>query len=334
MFGDEPSREKFGKPVKTFLHYVRKIPRDVVTSVAVLVFAVIGTMLLIPSQAATPTASYEAEAGTRSGNATAVSDSSASGASAVKFSATASFQANCINKPSDCGYPDATNTGPQPGVPLANSGCVTAGTNGQTVEKLNITDCNITVNADNVTIKNVRITGCTYYPIDYSGHTGLVIQDTEIDSTCSQTTAGMSFDNYTAIRMHVHGSADGFKANSNVTIRDSYIHDLWVTADSHNDGTQSTGGSNVTLTHNTYDVGTGGVCIQFGSSDSGWNVSDNLFHCNGWMINGGPSVNNSSFTNNRFAKVPGGYGPASFGGTNITWTGNFYDDTGVAITSH
>lgn len=296
-----------------------------------------GIIVLSASAAYAMTNSYmsrELETATVTAPASSVSDTFASGSSAVRFSAAGGFQANCISVPSSCGYPDATNTGVPAGTTLTNSGCVTVNTNGATIQNLNITDCNITVNANNVTIKNVKISGCTYYPIDYSGYTGLVVQDTEINSTCEQTTAGMSFDNYTAIRMHVHGSADGFKGNNNVDIQDSYIHDLWVTADSHNDGIQSTGGSNVTLTHNTFDVGTGGVCVQFGSSDSGWNVSDNLFHCNGWMINGGTSVNSSSFTNNRFARVSGGYGPASFSGSNVTWTGNYWDDTGAAITNH
>lgn len=264
--------------------------------------------------------------------ATAVADASASGGSAVKFRPAGGFQANCINLPSACGYPDATNTGVPAGTTLTNSGCVTVNTNGATVQNLNITDCNITVNANNVTIKNVKISGCTYYPIDYSGHTGLVIQDTEINSTCEQTTAGMSFDNYTAIRMHVHGSADGFKANSNVTIQDSYIHDLWVTADSHNDGIQTTGGSNVTLTHNTVDVGAAGVCIQFGSTDTNWMVTNNLFHCSGWSINGSTGTSDSTFLNNRFARVPGWYGPSGLGSSpRITWSGNYYDDTGGVV---
>jgi hypothetical protein len=322
--------------------FVTKGFRDTLSSskklagaLAIVSIGAIGTVTLLATHAATPFVSAEPENGTATAPASIVADSTASGGLAVKFAAgTSGFQANCIVSPHVCGYPDATNTGVPAGTVLTNSGCVTVSTNGATVQNLNITDCNITVNANNVTIKNVKISGCTFYPIDYSSHTGLIIQDTEISSTCSQTTAGMSFDNYTAIRMHVHGTSDGFKADNNVTIRDSYIHDLWVTADSHNDGTQSTGGSTVTLQHNTYDVGTGGVCIQFGSSDSGWTVVDNLFHCNGWMINGGTSVNNSSFTNNRFAKVAGGYGPASFDGTGDTWTGNYYDDTGAAITDH
>lgn len=276
--------------------------------------------------------STETESATIASPAATVADASAASGSAVRFGAAGAFQANCINVPSACGYPDATNTGVPAGTTLTNSGCVTVNTNDATVQNLHITDCNITVNANNVTIKNVKISGCTYYPIDYSGHTGLVVQDTEIDSNCEQTTAGMSFDNYTAIRMHVHGSADGFKADSNAVIQDSYIHDLWVTADSHNDGVQTTGGSNVTLTHNTIDTDSQGVCVQFGPSDTDWMVTNNLFHCTGWSLNGSSGTANSSFLNNRFARVAGWYGPSGLGESqNITWSGNYFDDTGAVV---
>lgn len=272
----------------------------------------------------------EAEAGTRTSNVTVVSDGSASNGQAVAFSGGGGFQANCINAPSSCGYPDATNTGVPAGVTLTNSGSVTVNTNGAVIQNLNITDGQIVVNANNVTIRNVRITGCTYYPIDYaSGRTGLVIEDTEIAADCPQATACMSFSNYTARRVKCSGGSDGFKANSNVTIEDSYIYGLAVTQDSHNDGIQSTGGSNVTVRHNTIDTDTAGVAIQFGSSDTGWLVTNNLIRATGWAFNGSSSTSNSTFTNNRFAPVSGWYGPASLGGSGNVWSGNIYDTTGA-----
>lgn len=281
------------------------------------------------------TASFQAEAGTKLG-VTTISDASAAGGSAIQFGtvSTGGFKANCIVKPSDCGYPDATNTGVPAGTVLTNSGSVTVTQNGATVQNLNIANGGqIVVKANNVTIKNVKITGCTYYPIDYDNGTysGLVVQDTEIESTCSATTAGLSFGGYTARRVHVHGTADGFKADSNAVIEDSYIHDLWVTAESHNDGLQSMGGNNVTFRHNTCDTNTAGVCIQFGSSASNWLVTDNLVRAGGWAFNGGSNMSNNTFTNNRFVKVPGWYGAASIEGTGTIWSGNYYDDTGATV---
>ncbi|TAH32213.1 glycosyl hydrolase family protein [Candidatus Saccharibacteria bacterium] len=57
--------------------------------VAIMVFAIAGTLMLTLSQAATPVASYEAETGVRTGNASTLTDAAASAGSAVKFSATA-----------------------------------------------------------------------------------------------------------------------------------------------------------------------------------------------------------------------------------------------------
>jgi len=271
--------------------------------------------------------SQQVEGGTKSSSVQTVADTSASGSSVIKFNAAGGFQANCINVPSACGYPDATNTGVPAGATLTNSGCITVNTAGAVIQNLNIVDCNITVNANNVTIRNVRISGCTYYPIDYSGRTGLVVEDTTIAMDCDVATAALSFDNYIARRINVSGTADGFKANGNVTIEDSYIHDLAVTQDSHNDGIQTTGGSGVTVRHNTCKMAGQGVCIQFGPSDSGWLVTNNLFNGEGWIINGNNGTSNSTFTNNRFTRT--GFGPASITGSGNTWSGNYYDDNGA-----
>lgn len=242
------------------------------------------------------------------------------------------FVPNRINNPSAGGYPDATNTGVPTGTVLTNSGPLNITTDGTIVQNLNFVNASITVNANNVTIRNCRITTYDYYPIDNSG-TGLLVQDCEITGTADAVTAAISFDNYTARRCNVSGSADGFKANSNVTIEDCYVHDLRVTQNSHNDGIQSTGGSNVTVRHNTIDTNLAGVAIQFGSADTGWLVTNNLIRATGWTFNGGAGTSNNTFTNNRFARVSGWYGPASLGGSGNVWTGNIYDDDGTTANS-
>ena len=43
-------------------------------------------------------------------------------------------------------------------------------------------------------------------------------EDSEIEGTSDDVTAGLSFANYTARRVNVHGTADGFKADENVLI--------------------------------------------------------------------------------------------------------------------
>ena len=63
---------------------------------------------------------------------------------------------NCFTAPNACAYPDATNTGPSGALTPADGS--TSPTPGQTLENLDITG-QVRISADNVTIKNSRITG-------------------------------------------------------------------------------------------------------------------------------------------------------------------------------
>ncbi len=73
---------------RRFRSITRNLPtRSLVILAGVLTFGAIGTVLLTGSHAATPTASLEAEDGTRTSCANPVNDSTASGSSAVQFGA-------------------------------------------------------------------------------------------------------------------------------------------------------------------------------------------------------------------------------------------------------
>lgn len=244
------------------------------------------------------------------------------------------FVANLINNPHLGGYPDETNTGVPSGVSLTPSGSITVSQNGAIIDGLDISG-QIVVNADNVTIRNCRITSGDYYPIDY-GRTGLLVEDTEIIGLSSNVTAGISFDSYTARRVSVTGTADGFKANSNVLIEDCYVHLLAIGPETHNDGTQATGGSDVILRHNTYKLGDqSGISavVQMGNEGGvnvNWLIENNLMDGGGWSINANssdPSQSpNCQILNNRFTRRAG-YGVGWVAG--CTWTGNYYDDDGA-----
>ena len=75
-------------------------------------------------------------------------------------------------------------------------------------------------------------------------------------------------------RVNIHGCENGFDINQNVTVEDSYIHDLFNSAEAHTDGIQFSGHSStasvvrgvldVTIRHNTiYGMGADG---SFGTS--------------------------------------------------------------------
>ena len=241
--------------------------------------------------------------------------------------------------PSACGKPKPgpTNTGVPPGTKLTASGPIKVTQNGAVVENLDIAG-EVQVLANDVTIRKVRITSGDYYPIRYfdNKNTGLVVEDSEIIGTSTDVTSAISFANYTARRLNIHGGADGFKADENVVIEDCWIHDLANADGQHNDGVQSTGGKGVTIRHNSIS-GASNACVQTG--DEGAATEDLTVDCN-WLSGGGYTLNirgtgatrpkNTRITNNRFTR-DSAYGPWTIDDPAPIITGNVWDDDGSPI---
>jgi hypothetical protein len=230
--------------------------------------------------------------------------------------------------------PGPDNTGVPAGTKLTPSGSIKITTRGAIVENLDITG-EVQVLADDVTIRKCRITSGDYYPIRYfdNDNKGLLIEDTEIIGTSADVTAGISFSNYTARRVNIHGTADGFKADSNVLIEDSWVHDLGNYPGQHNDGVQSTVGQGVRLRHNRLE-GASNACVQ--SGDENGTTNDLVIECN-WLAGGGYSLNlrgknitGVKVLRNRF-KGDWGYGPWTIDDPKPTVTGNVKDSDGSPI---
>lgn len=230
--------------------------------------------------------------------------------------------------------PGPDNTGVPKGTVLTPSGSIQVTTDGAVIEDLDIQG-EVQILADNVTIRRCRITSGDYYPIRYfdNDNVGLLVEDTEIIGTSEAVTAGISFSNYTARRVNVHGTADGFKADENVLIEDSWIHDLGNYPDQHNDGVQSTHGLNVHIRHNRIE-GASNACVQTG--DESGQTTDLVIECN-WLSGGGYSLNlrgesptGTRVLRNRFTG-DWGYGPWTFDDPNPTVIGNVLDGDGSPI---
>jgi hypothetical protein len=122
---------------------------------------------------------------------------------------------------------------------LKPSGSVTVTTNG----------------ADNVTVRNVRVTndGARYLISIAAGRSGMVIEDVELDGR-RVATHGVVHGGYTARRVNMYAVGDGFRAGSNTVIEDSWVHDLGHHGahdpSPHLDAVQSLGGSNITIRNN------------------------------------------------------------------------------------
>lgn len=239
--------------------------------------------------------------------------------------------------PCGAAKPGPTNTGVPAGATLTPSGSIQVTQDGAVVELLDVKG-SITVLADNVTIRKVRLTSSDYYPIRYfdNNNTGLVVEDSEIIGTSGNVTSAIAFANYTARRLNIHGSADGLKADSNVTIEDCWIHDLSNGPGEHNDAVQSTGGKGVTIRHSVLE-GASNAAVQTG--DLGGATEDLTIRCS-WLYGGGYTLNirgtgatkpkNTKVIDNRFGR-DSQYGPWVIDDPAPTVTGNVYDDNNQPI---
>lgn len=163
-----------------------------------------------------------------------------------------------------CGFPDASDAGVPPGSALqAKSGKVVITKDGTVIDGWDFSGV-IDVEADNVTIRNSRLTGTTWFGIRYGATnpraTGLVVaQDT------LQTVPGRGPDHggydY-GIEQVGHGTLEvassdisGYKDGvdiSNGSVHDSYIHELSTFKGAHDQDIYVwSGGDGVTIEHNT-----------------------------------------------------------------------------------
>lgn len=169
------------------------------------------------------------------------------------------------------GFPDATNTGVA-GCPAltTHNGDITASTNGQVIQNM-VINGDIDVEADNVTIKCVKLnkqgnaSNFTPFAINASNATGTIISHVELNGNdVYGPNAEVQGSDYTAEYVDVHNAEDGWHVGGNTRITDSYCHDMLYAdgADgpTHSDCIQAFGYgganysnpvSNITISHNT-----------------------------------------------------------------------------------
>src|SRR5262245_3590368 len=148
-------------------------------------------------------------------------------------------------------WPDATNTGVPAGTQLATvNGNLTIKTAGTVIDSQFIQGC-VAVSAPGVIIRRSRIRCTSSYAVLSSGYTGerLLIEDSEIDCLASDgratRTTAIGDNNFTARWLNIHGCENGFDVDDDVTIQDSWIHDLLDDpVNAHTDGIQIAIGRN------------------------------------------------------------------------------------------
>jgi hypothetical protein len=234
-------------------------------------------------------------------------------------------------------YPDESCTGVPPGTSLiVVNGEMTVNTANAIIENRAVR-C-ITVTAPGVTIRNVRVTGPCIIGIRHENSSGarLTIQDTEI--SCGDEFSGISSSNFTAIRVNIHDCENGLSIGRNVTLLDSYIHDLNNEGDNHADGIQMTDGSTgVVIQHNRIYANNGtSAIISPSNSTLGTIIRDNLFAGGAYTLycrQNGPG--GQQIVNNRFSTIfyprSGAGGPWTECGDEAVVTGNVYHETGQLL---
>ncbi len=165
------------------------------------------------------------------------------------------------------GRPDAADTGVPSGVQLRRSGSITVTQDGAVIEGLDV-DGTITVKADNVTIRNTRVSAgdpaTNTGPITYmgdatrliftvSGTRNTLIDHVELDGRGDSRTMGLVGASVTVRNSDIHGTGDGIKLGAQSVYEHNYIHDLSRNGNQHSDGMQLTGGSNIVIRNNTID---------------------------------------------------------------------------------
>jgi hypothetical protein len=177
----------------------------------------------------------------------------------------------------------------------AYSGPLTITADGTTIEN-KICEAGFVIEADNVTFRRCLILSGGYFwgILSDSGNTGLTIMDCEFDGEGNTATdSAVSGSGYSVIRCNIHGTGDGMKVGSAVTVQDSYIHDLAITeGGGHNDGIQSLGTTGLTISHNSIIlVGDATACIilSTGSASDMRNIAigNNLFAGGSYCVYGG-----------------------------------------------
>jgi hypothetical protein len=194
----------------------------------------------------------------------------------------------------------------------------------------------VNVRAANVTIRNSRIACSSWHGIA-STSTGLLVEDTEV--SCLNTRhGGIDGSGYTARRVDISGCENGLPIHDNVTVEDSWVHDLVPTsvAGAHSDGAQIFGGAGVVLRHNTFLVtGNTGASSAIAPGAISQSTPSVLIENN--FVGGGTytlycPTGGGSFTvrGNRFADGTQQYG-LSLDCGGVPWTGNYRDSNGSTV---
>lgn len=154
------------------------------------------------------------------------------------------------------GMPGPGSTGVPPGTELTPSGPLNIWQAGTVVDGLDVAGC-VSVRASDVTIRNTRIR-CDKPPSGVAvllggGAKNLVLESVEVDGRGTSEVC-IGWGGYTLREVDLRGCVDGARFGYQVTIENSWVHDLARIGTLHPDALQTTSGADVVIRHNTLDA--------------------------------------------------------------------------------
>lgn len=227
--------------------------------------------------------------------------------------------------------PGPDDTGVPAGVSLTRSGGLSIDVPGTVIENLDIEGC-VVINANDVVIRRSRIRCTGLYVVRvFSGHSGVVLEDVEIDGMESADTKGLVGGPVTLRRINLHSVTQALIPASGSRYERLYIHDVTTSLPL----IQSNQSSDVTFTGCSFHAAADAAAVLLKASQGA--IGSFRFEGN-WFLSGARalSLDASTFgmsgisvTDNRFAR---GVDPVSINGAvALQWAGNVWDDTGETI---
>jgi len=249
---------------------------------------------------------------------------------------------NTNRTPSAASWPDATNTGVPAGTALdIVNGDLALTEPGTIIEGKDIRGC-VSVKAPGVVIRRSKIR-CTFaYAVISNGYTGarLLIEDSEIDCIGNNgkgnPATAVGDNNFIARRLNIHSCENGFDVDVDVTIEDSWIHDLYDSEESHTDGIQIAVGRNVQIERNAILIRGTSAIISLSTDMSGVLIKGNLLGGGAYTLYC-PREHSRDVhvVGNRFSRLyypqGGAYGPWTDCEKIATLRDNIWDDTGQPL---
>jgi hypothetical protein len=245
-------------------------------------------------------------------------------------------------------WPGPDNTGVPEGVALRKSESIRVTKDGTVIDGVEVTGY-ITVEADDVTIRNTRVRGTKGWwgILQREGRTGLTVEDSEVFGNGKQRTQFGILNQgklLTVRRVDIHTISNGILTQQGL-VEDSYLHDPKYYSGDHTDMIMSTGppaaGTELVIRHNTVintldQTGAIALFQDFGVVRD-VTVEGNLLAGGGWSLYAGAGVKGTSsnikvidnvFSRRVFPKG-GSAGPVSYwdsDGPGNLWRGNRWEN--------